>query len=113
MFDLWPKYLQAGLNELYYTVTNMKEQRIQLSKEEFDELPITHLDSLPDYELFENYMLADMIIEVTRFLKYQLMHSVLKQQSSAEKERDLQFLQEHCLNEILREDEFKIYQGLI
>ena len=73
---------------------------------------MTHVDSLSDYKLFEDYLHADMIIEVTRLLKYQLMTMVQKNLNSTSS-KDLKFLQEHCLGEILRRDEFVHYQDLI
>ena len=71
--DLWPKYLQAGLNEMYYELKHIKESIIQLDSSEFAELPVTHLKSLDDYKLFEDYLASDIMIEIARFLKYQLM----------------------------------------
>ena len=70
---LWPKYLQAGLNEMYYSDKQMKQTRIRLADEEFGELPSSHLNNLSDYELFADYLQADMHIEVARALKHHLM----------------------------------------
>lgn len=97
---------------MYLKVTQMKGKEIRLAPDEFQELPVTHVDSLSDYNLFEDYLHADMVIEVTRLLKYQLMTMVQKKQNSTSNE-DLKLLQEHCLGEILRRDEFVHYQDLI
>ena len=75
---MWPKYLQAGLNEMYYSDQRMKQTKIKLASEEFEELPPTHISNLPDYDLFEDYLQADMMIEVTRALKYTLMELITR-----------------------------------
>ena len=116
--DLWPKYLQAGLNEMYFSDQRMKQTKVKLSDEEFDELPASHLKSLPDYDLFVDFVQADMIIEVSRALKYHFMPYVLRkvqkehQLEQGEKEQ-LEFLQEHCITEFLSRDEYVHYVGLI
>ena len=97
---------------MYFKVTKMKGKEIRLAPDEFQELPVTHVDSLSDYNLFEDYLQSDMIIEVTRLLKYQLMTMVQKKQNSTSNEH-LKLLQEHCQGEILRRDEFIHYQDLI
>ena len=48
----------------------MKDREIRLDPEEFADLPVSRVNSLSDFKLFEDYLQADMIIEVTRFLKY-------------------------------------------
>ena len=58
---------------MYYELKHIKESIIQLDTSEFVELPVTHLKSLDDYKLFEDYLASDIMIEIARFLKYQLM----------------------------------------
>ena len=117
--DLWPKYLQAGLNEMYYSDSRMKQSRIKLADEEFEDLPPTHLESLPDYDLYEDYLASDLVIEAQRGLKYLLMSFVLDKVSperrfatEAEKEERkgyLEILRELCIKEFLHRDEFVHY----
>ena len=40
-------------------------------------MPETHLQNLADYELFSDFLQADLIIESARALKYNLMPYVL------------------------------------
>ena len=69
----WTKYLQAGLNEM---AANFKQRPTQLAKEEFEELPSSALMNLDNYPLFENYLSDDMVIEVTRAFKVQVMTQI-------------------------------------
>lgn len=102
---------------MYYNDNKMKmkQNKIKLQAIEFEDLPPTHLSNLPDFELFSDYLQADMTIEVSRALKYHLMPFVLDRVESDGENRaeNLEFLQDYCKNEFLKIDEFIIYQGLI
>ena len=113
--DIWPKYLQAGLYEMYFDDKKMKQTKIKLADEEFEELPVTHVANLSDYSLFEDYLQADMYIETTRALKYHLMPFILHPAGDIkpDKQEHLKSLQSLCKSDFLNRDEFVIYQGLI
>lgn len=90
--DLWPKFLQVGLYELYHSARDIKN-KISLASEEFEELPPSHLNNLSDYDLFEDFLQANMMIEVSRALKYQMMTFIRDKVDGEKKEEKLAFLQ--------------------
>ena len=47
-----------------------------LAKEEFEELPPCAMRNLDDYDLFEDFLDEDMLLEVARSFKYQAMTSI-------------------------------------
>ena len=57
---------------------NFKQRPIQLDNEEFNELPRFALKNMKDNILFEDYLEADMIIEMTRAFKVQVMAEIQK-----------------------------------
>lgn len=117
---LWPKYLQTCLNEMYSTDKKGEVKKpIRLVDDEFAELPTSSLNNLPEYDLFEDFLKADMVIEVARSLKYHLMKFVLDKYSpetkfptreeTAKREASLKALHEKCLKEFLHKDEYVHY----
>ena len=57
---------------------NFKQKQIRLDEEEFEELPRFALKNMKDFAMFEDYLEADMIIEVTRAFKIQVMDEIQK-----------------------------------
>ena len=71
---------------MYYTdKKGLVKNRIRLTDEEFAELPVSRLNNLADYEIFDDFLKADMVIEVARSLKYHLMTFVLEKVSPERK----------------------------
>ena len=114
--DLWPKYLQAGLNEMS---TELSQTRIKLEKSEFENMAKSWLDNLDDYSLFEDYLASDMIIEVARALKIKAVDLVQQIESKGldlrdeEKKKEVEFLRKIAIEEFLRDDEFNHYNNLM
>jgi hypothetical protein len=63
---LWPKYLQAFFNEM---ASDLRCKTLTLDDSEFNELPESWMDNLKDFALFEDYLTADMQIEMCRAIK--------------------------------------------
>lgn len=81
---------------MYYSdKTRMKQTRIKLADAEFEELPVTHLQSLPDYDLFDDFLQADMMIEIARALKYVLMTFVAEKVSPLRKFASQKEIEDH------------------
>ena len=57
MEQLWPKYLQAFLNEM---AAELKSKRLVLADDEFFDMPDSWLDNLDDFALFEDYLTSDL-----------------------------------------------------
>ena len=56
---IWPKYLQVGLN----TVANsMGFPPVKLTKEEFENLPASHMDNMAEVRLFDDFTRHDFVI---------------------------------------------------
>ena len=92
-----------------------KQSRIRLQAEEFDELPLSALRNLEDFELFEDFLIANMSIEVSRGLKFALLPFVLDRvfasgdsgSRTVEREKEyMVILEDLCLKEVLHHDEF-------
>ena len=115
--ELWPKFLQVGLMDMYYRDREMRQgKQIKLAPEEFEDLPATTMDNLGDYSMFENFLYASMHIEVARSLKFHLMRLVRDKvvgPDGPKREEDLSFLQDYCVREFLKREEHSIYQGLV
>ena len=115
--ELWPKFLQVGLMDMYYRDREMKQgKQIKLAPEEFEDLPATTLDNLGDYSMFDNFLYASMHIEVVRALKFHLMRLVRDKvigKDGRKREEDLSFLQDYCTSELLKREEHSIYQRLL
>ncbi len=47
----------------------MKQPPIKLAKSEFDELPSTTMKNLENMNLFDDFLKADMQIEICRYFK--------------------------------------------
>lgn len=101
---LWPKYLQAGLNAV---AKHFKTNPIKLIAQEFEELPHSAMLNVADINLFENYCLSDMQMEVCRAFKLLSAQELGRNQA----ERDAQ--QRRCLQEFLGPDEKLIYNKLL
>lgn len=56
---IWPKYLQVGL----LSVANlMKFPPVRLTKEEFENLPASHMDNMQEVRLFDDFLRHDFVI---------------------------------------------------
>lgn len=55
--SLWPKYLQAFF---YDMAKALKCKVLELEEDEFEDLPLSTFDSLPNYEHFEDFCHADL-----------------------------------------------------
>ena len=55
---------------------NFKLRPIELDHEEFKELPSFALKNMDDFNFFEDYLETDMIIEMTRAFKVQVMSEI-------------------------------------
>jgi len=67
MREIWPKYMQACLNEFAH---ENHTSALILEKEEFERLPDSSLNNIVDYKLFEDYVKCDLEIECIRNAKY-------------------------------------------
>ena len=70
------------------------------------------LKNMDDYMMFEDYLEADMIIEMTRAFKVQVMAEIQKNLLPEDRQilneqplAELQFLQRLCIKEYLAKDE--------
>jgi hypothetical protein len=76
---IWPKYLQAFLNEM---AVELNCKRYDLSEEEFDEMPESWLDNLENFALFEDYLTSDLQIEVCRAMKYRTCQMLVQKKTN-------------------------------
>ena len=101
---IWPKYLQAALNEMS---AKYKSQPLELNPVEYQQLPDSTLMNLKDFKLFDDFLTNDIQLEACREFK---MRSVL---DLAATESEDTFLCNYAKRELLGVDESIIYNGLI
>ena len=135
---IWPKYLQEGLNRMSSQYPRRSKRSksvnphgIKLSADEFDQLPVTavhnlDMNRLGQFQMFEDYLHADMNIEMIRFFKYEAMKLAVNKafppqnmfgatfdEHAQIRKQILDATQKMCLEVFLKKDELEIYNGLI
>ena len=105
--------------ELYYSDRQTREKETELALDEFQDLPPSALNNVKERHMFDDYLSADLIIEVSRGLKYHLLEFLkgndanYNDVSPEQRELDLKFLRENDLKEWLERDEFVHYGHLL
>jgi len=123
--QLWPKYLQAFFFEM---ARDLKQKPLSLDESEFHDLPDSCVKNLDDFDLFEDYLTADIQIEMCRAVKLRSCYLLveLKTRQSLEldtysddvenikdrRQKEIRQLVEICIRDYLDTDYEVLYEGL-
>jgi hypothetical protein len=126
MEHLWPKYLQAFLNEM---AADLKSKRLVLADDEFYDMPESWLDNLDDYALFEDYLTSDLQIEVCRAIKFRTVQMLVEKQTPLSdaldkledrletrldrRQKEIVYLNKIVETDFLKNDESIVYNGIL
>ena len=105
--------------ELYKSDRQMREKETELAEDEFQDLPPSALKNVKERHMFDDYLASDLIIEVSRGLKYHMLEFLkgndanYNDVSPEQRESDLEFLRENDLKEWLERDEYVHYGRLL
>ena len=115
---IWPKYLQACYNEM--ALKPELGKKIRLAEEEFDDLPFSALHNMDNFSMFKDYLQSDMWLEMTRAFKIIVMkqihlHLLPEDRNILDNDplKELQFLNELCIKEFLKNDEESYYNSIL
>ena len=95
-------------------------KRIRLAEEEFEELPFSALQNMDNFSMFKDYLASDMWLEMTRTFKIVVMKTIQQHLLPVDRNvlgndplKEIEFLNELCINEFLKNDEESYYNSIL